>query len=159
MLGRSPVAGDSGNALGLDGIKEYTVLAGTFQAEYGLGMGSQMVAVSKGGTNQFHGDVFVFLRFYDLDANTYFNNGATPIVPRAPLQKNQFGGAFGGPIKKEKTFFYAVFEGIRENQGVPISKPSAERGMSPGDRNRTDLRRWNPDHACRMSGHYRWQRR
>src|SRR5258706_9043640 len=55
MLGRNPVAGASGDALGLDGIKEFSIVAGTFQAEYGLAMGSQMVAVSKGGTNQFHG--------------------------------------------------------------------------------------------------------
>src|SRR6266481_6450317 len=54
MLGRSPVAGASGDALGLDGIKEFQIVAGTFQAEYGLGMGSQMVAVSKNGTNKFH---------------------------------------------------------------------------------------------------------
>ncbi len=56
--GRSPVAGRSGDALGLDGVKEFKIVAGTFQAEYGLAMGSQMVAVSKSGTNQFHGDVF-----------------------------------------------------------------------------------------------------
>src|SRR5580704_16445198 len=62
MLGRSPVAGASGDALGLDGIKEFQIVAGTFQAEYGLAMGSQMVAVSKNGTNQFHGDVFEYLR-------------------------------------------------------------------------------------------------
>jgi hypothetical protein len=126
MLGRSPVAGASGDALGLDGIKEYTVLAGTFQAEYGLGMGSQMVAVSKSGTNQFHGDVFEYFRNDALDANTFFNNEAG--APRAPLRKNQFGGAFGGPIKKDKTFFYAVYEGVRESQGVPISNPVPSAG-------------------------------
>jgi hypothetical protein len=129
MLGRSPVAGNSGDALGLDGIKEYTILAGTFQAEYGLGMGSQMVAVSKGGTNQWHGDVFEYLRNNAFDANTFFNNQAD--VPKAPLQKNQFGGAFGGPIKKDKTFFYAVYEGIRLNQGVPIANPVPSAGCHP----------------------------
>jgi len=129
MLGRSPVAGDSGDALGLDGIKEYTVVAGTFQAEYGLAMGSQMVAVSKGGTNQWHGDVFEYLRNNAFDANTFFNDAAG--APKAPLQKNQFGGAFGGPIKKDKTFFYAVYEGIRENQGVPITNPVPSAGCHP----------------------------
>ena len=129
MLGRSPVAGESGDALGLDGIKEYTIVAGTFQAEYGLAMGSQMVAVSKGGTNQWHGDVFEYLRNDAFDANTFFNNQAG--VPKAPLRKNQFGGAFGGPIKKDKTFFYAVFEGIRENQGVPITNPVPSAGCHP----------------------------
>jgi outer membrane receptor protein involved in Fe transport len=131
MLGRSPVAGNSGDALGLDGIKEYTILAGTFQAEYGLGMGSQMVAVSKGGTNQFHGDVFEYLRNDAFDANTFFNNQSD--TPKAPLRKNQFGGAFGGPIKKDKTFFYAVYEGIRETQGVPITNPVPSAGCHPAN--------------------------
>ena len=129
MLGRSPVAGDSGDALGLDGIREFKIVAGTFQAEYGLGMGSQMVAVSKGGTNQWHGDVFEYLRNDAFDANTFFNNQAD--VPKAPLRKNQFGGAFGGPIKKDKTFFYGVYEGIRENQGVPITNPVPSAGCHP----------------------------
>jgi len=115
-LGRNPVAGESGNALGLDGIKEYRVVTGTYQAEYGLAMGSEMVAVSKGGTNQFHGDVFEYFRNSSLDANDYFAAGAG--VPIAPFQKNQFGAAFGGPIKKNKTFFYGVYEGVRQNLGV-----------------------------------------
>jgi outer membrane receptor protein involved in Fe transport len=133
MLGRSPVAGASGDALGLDGIKEFQIVAGTFQAEYGLGMGSQMVAVSKNGTNKFHGDVFEYIRNNAFDANTFFNNAATPIVPKAPLRKNQFGGAFGGPVKKDKTFFYAVYEGIRETQGVPIANFVPSAGCHPAN--------------------------
>jgi outer membrane receptor protein involved in Fe transport len=129
MLGRSPVAGTSGDALGLDGIKEFQIVAGTFPAEYGLAMGSQMVAVSKGGTNTFHGDVFEYLRNDAFDANTFFNNQSG--TPKAPLRKNQFGGAFGGPIKKDKTFFYAVYEGIRETQGVPINNPVPSAGCHP----------------------------
>jgi outer membrane receptor protein involved in Fe transport len=131
MLGRNPVAGASGDALGLDGIKEFTIVAGTFQAEYGLGMGSQMVAVSKGGTNQFHGDVFEYIRNDAFDANTFFNNQNN--TPKAPLRKNQFGGGFGGPIKKEKSFFYAVYEGIRESQGVPITNPVPSAGCHPAN--------------------------
>jgi hypothetical protein len=129
MLGRSPVAGESGDALGVDGIKEFKIVAGTFQAEYGLAMGSQMVAVSKGGTNQWHGDAFEYFRNDALDANTFFNNQAGN--PKAPLRKNQFGAAFGGPIKKDKTFFYAVYEGIRESQGVPITDPVPSAGCHP----------------------------
>ena len=129
MLGRSPVAGNSGDALGLDGIKEFQIVAGTFQAEYGLAMGSQLVAVSKGGTNQWHGDAFEYLRNDAFDANTFFNNQQG--VSKAPLRKNQFGGAFGGPIKKDKTFFYAVYEGIRETQGVPINNPVPSAGCHP----------------------------
>jgi hypothetical protein len=115
-FGRNPVAGTSGNALGLDGIKEFKMVTGTYQAEYGLAMGSEIVEVSKGGTNQFHGDAFEYFRNSALDANDFFANRAG--VPIAPFQKNQFGGAFGGPIKKGKTFFYAVYEGIRQNLGV-----------------------------------------
>jgi len=133
MLGRSPVAGNSENALGLDGIREFQIVAGTFQAEYGLAMGSQLMAVSKGGTNQWHGDAFEYLRNDAFDANNFFNNESVPITPKAPLRKNQFGGAFGGPIKKDKTFFYAVFEGIRENQGVPINNAVPSAGCHPAN--------------------------
>ena len=129
--GRSPVAGDSGNALGLDGIKEYQTVTGTFQAEYGLAMGSQIVAVSKGGTNQFHGDVFEYLRNSAFDANTFRNRGAD--TPKVPLEKNQFGAAFGGPIKKDKTFFYAVYEGVRQNEGVAINNPVPSAGCHPAN--------------------------
>src|ERR1700726_3247777 len=129
MLGRSPVAGESGDALGLDGIKEFKIVAGTFQAEYGVAMGSQLVAVSKGGTNQFHGDVFEYFRNSALDANDFFQNQAGS--PIAPLKKNQFGGAFGGPIKKDKTFFYAVYEGVRLNLGVPINNVVPAAGCHP----------------------------
>src|SRR5579863_1864996 len=127
--GRSPVAGESGDALGLDGIKEYQTVTGTFQAEYGLAMGSQIVAVSKGGTNQFHGDAFEYLRNSALDANTFRNRGAG--TPKVPLEKNQFGAAFGGPIKKDKTFFYAVYEGVRQNEGVAINNPVPSAGCHP----------------------------
>jgi hypothetical protein len=128
-LGRSPVAGNSGDALGLDGVREFKIVAGTFQAEYGLAMGSQMVAVSKGGTNQFHGDVFEYLRNNALDANDFF--ASQHGVPIAPLRKNQFGAAFGGPIKKDKTFFYAVYEGIRQVKGVPINDNVPSAGCHP----------------------------
>jgi hypothetical protein len=129
MLGRSPVAGESGNALGMDGVKEFRIVAGTFQAEYGLAMGSQMVAVSKGGSNQFHGDVFEYFRNNVLDANDVFQRDAGS--PIAPLRKNQFGAGFGGPIKKDKTFFYAVYEGIREIKGVPINNTVPVAGCHP----------------------------
>jgi hypothetical protein len=113
--GRNPAAGDSGDSLGVDGIREYRIVTGIFQAEYGLAMGSQMVAVSKGGTNQFHGDVFEYLRNSRLDAKNFFDD---PNAKIPEFQRNQFGGAFGGPIKKEKSFFFGVYEGLRENLGT-----------------------------------------
>jgi hypothetical protein len=130
-FGRNPVAGTSGNALGLDGIKEFKMVTGTYQAEYGLAMGSEIVEVSKGGTNQFHGDAFEYLRNSALDANDFFANRAG--IPVAPFQKNQFGGAFGGPIKKNKTFFYAVYEGIRQHLGVPVDNHVLAAGCHPSN--------------------------
>ena len=101
-----------GATLGVDGIQEFRAITNSFGAQYGISMGSQIVIVSKGGTNQFHGDAFDYLRNDDLDAWGYFAKAQPKLV------KNDFGGSFGGPIKKNNTFFYAVYEGIRQRQGV-----------------------------------------
>ena len=110
----------AGTTLGVDGIKEYQVITTNFQAEYGLTMGSQMVIVSKNGTNQFHGDGFEYLRNSDLDARNYFDPPPSTIGGhRNPeFRRNNFGGSVGGPIKKDKTFFYGVYEGLRQTLGV-----------------------------------------
>jgi hypothetical protein len=111
-----------GTTLGVDGIKEYRVITDGFDAEYGLTMGSQIVIVSKGGTNQFHGDVFEYLRNSALDARNFFDYGFLKAgAPRLPeFRRNNFGGSFGGPIRKDKTFFYAVYEGLRQGVGQTI---------------------------------------
>ena len=117
----------SGSSLGLDGIQEYRVVTNMFSAEYGLVMGSQTNIVSKGGTNQFHGDIFEYLRNSALDSRNYFDllselpasgPGGGKRIP--PFRRNQFGGAFGGPVQKDKTFFYAVYESLREDLGNPL---------------------------------------
>jgi hypothetical protein len=110
----------AGTTLGVDGIKEYNVITTDFQAEYGLTMGSQMVIVSKNGTNQFHGDGFEYLRNSDLDARNWFDPAPDLIGGhRNPeFRRNNFGGSLGGPIKKDKTFFYGVYEGLRQTLGV-----------------------------------------
>jgi hypothetical protein len=110
--GRNPAALD-GTTLGVDGIKEFRIITSDFAAEYGLTMGSQMVMVSKGGTNQFHGDAFDYFRNSVLDARNFFD---PPQIPG--FQRNQFGGSVGGPIVKDKTFFYGVYEGLRLHLGV-----------------------------------------
>jgi hypothetical protein len=102
----------SGSSLGLDGIQEIKVITNLFGAEYGLTMGSQTVMASKAGTNKFHGDVFYEGRNSALDARNFFD------ATKPEFQRHQFGGAFGGPIKKDKTFFFGVFEGIRQNFGI-----------------------------------------
>jgi hypothetical protein len=104
-----------GTTLGVDGILEYRVITNSFDAEYGMTMGSQMTIVSKSGSNSFHGDAFDFLRNNVLDARNYFD------LPPARLgghrnpefRRNQFGGAFSGPIQKDKTFFFVTYEGLR----------------------------------------------
>jgi hypothetical protein len=104
-----------GTTLGVDGILEYRVITNSFDAEYGMTMGSQQTVVSKSGSNSFHGDAFDFLRNNVLDARNYFD------LPPARLgghrnpefRRNQFGGALSGPIKKDKTFFFATYEGLR----------------------------------------------
>lgn len=128
----------SGLSLGLDGISEYRVMTNSFGAEYGLVMGSQTTIVTKSGTNQFHGDGFEYLRNSVLDARNYFDDlySLPPTVPGggrrvAPFKRNQFGGAVGGPIKKDKTFFFATYEGFREvldnppNIGITPTIPAA----------------------------------
>jgi hypothetical protein len=109
---------ESGTTLGVDGIQEYKVITDSFSAEYGMSMGSQVLMVSKGGTNNFHGTAFEYFRNSALDARNFFDYGSLSGGPRLPLfQRNNFGGSFGGPIKKNKTFFYAVYEGLRQNLG------------------------------------------
>jgi hypothetical protein len=112
---------ESGTTLGVDGIREYKIVTSAFSAEYGLTMGSQMIIVSKGGSNNWHGDAFEYLRNSALDARNFFDSSATSGGKRLPLfQRNNFGGSFGGPIKKDKTFFYGVYEELRQNLGVTV---------------------------------------
>ena len=96
-------------------------MSSAFSAEYGMAMGSQMVIVSKSGSNQFHGDLFEYLRNSALDARNFFDSSQSSGGRRLPeFQRNNFGGSFGGPIKKDRTFFYGVYEGLHQNLGVTI---------------------------------------
>jgi hypothetical protein len=123
MMGGS-TSSEAGTTLGVDGIKEYKVITNSFSAEYGVTMGSQMVVASKGGTNQWHGSVFEYLRNDHLDARNFFDTEASAGTTlsgaqrRLPIfRRNNFGASGGGPIRKDKTFFYAVYEGLRQTQG------------------------------------------
>lgn len=105
-------ASATGTTLGVDGIQEFRIITNSFSAEYGQSMGSQQVIVSKSGTNQFHGDAFEYLRNSALDARNFFDLPPSKLGGhRLPeFRRNNFGGAFGGPIRKDKTFFYGVYE-------------------------------------------------
>jgi hypothetical protein len=96
----------------LDSIAEFRILTSNFDAEYGEFSGGQINVVTKSGTNAFHGDLFEFLRNTDLDARNYFS------PTRGAFDQNQFGGTVGGPIRKNKIFFFADYQGTRSTQGV-----------------------------------------
>jgi hypothetical protein len=108
-----------GVVLGVDAIQEFSVLTGGFSAEYGRSAGGVVNAISKSGTNAFHGDAYEFLRNSALDSNDFFSVGAGE--PKPPFRRNQFGGSLGGPIFKDKTFFFVDYEGLRQTLGVPPS--------------------------------------
>src|ERR1700687_5470768 len=113
-----------GAALGVDAIQEFSVLTGGFSAEYGKAAGGVVNAITKAGSNAFHGDVYEFLRNSALDARDYFSrSGNTPL---AQFRRNQFGGAAGGPIIKDKTFIFGDYEGFRQAKGITttITVPS-----------------------------------
>ena len=109
-----------GSNLGVDGVREYRILTNTYGPDMALVMGSVTTIVSKSGVNQFHGDLFDYLRNSAMDARNFFDTPVSILGRRIPLyQRNQFGGAFGGPIKKDKTFFYAVYEQLKDNLSQP----------------------------------------
>src|SRR6267154_939081 len=105
-----------GAAIGVDAIQEFSVLTGGFSAEYGKASGGVVNAITKSGTNGFHGDVYEFIRNSALDSRDYFSrSGNTPL---AVFRRNQFGAAVGGPIIKDKTFFFFDYEGFRQAKGI-----------------------------------------
>ena len=108
----------SGQTLGVEGIREFRVVTNSVSAEYGLTMGSQMVIVSKGGTNTFHGSLFEYTRNSALDARNFFDRTTATTPRRLPaFTRNNFGASAGGPIQKDKIFVFGVFEGVRERLG------------------------------------------
>src|ERR1700681_703013 len=111
----------AGLNLGVDAIAEFSVLTSNYSAEYGRTSGGVINAISKSGTNLFHGGVFEFLRNSALDARNFFDG---PKIP--PFKRNQFGGFAGGPIKKDKTFIFGSYEGLRQSLTgtTPLTVPS-----------------------------------
>jgi Carboxypeptidase regulatory-like domain/TonB dependent receptor len=96
----------------LDSIAEFRILTNNFDAQYGEFSGGQINVITKSGSNEFHGNVFEFLRNTDLDARNYFS------PTRGAFIQNQFGGTFGGPIQRNKIFFFADYQGTRQKLGV-----------------------------------------
>lgn len=113
-INRAP--GQSTFTLGLDSISEFVVHSNNYSVRYGKSLGGVIEAVTKSGSNQLHGNVFHFFRNNVLNANTIQGNAAG--LPRAPLRFNQFGGNAGGPILRNRMFFWAGYEGVRRRTGL-----------------------------------------
>ncbi len=107
--------GTSGFLLGIEGIREFNVVSDTYSAAYGKRDGAQISIVTSGGTNQLHGSVFEFARNSFFDARNYFDGSRIP-----EFQRNDFGAALGGPIKKDKLFLFVNYEGFRQNLGESL---------------------------------------
>ena len=114
-------SGPTNLMLGKNSIAEATVVTDSVSGQYGQQSGAQVNFVSKGGTNQFHGNANYQWTGAYLDANDWFNTAQTPAVPRPFANNNQWAAAFGGPIKKDKLFFFMDTEGIRYI--VPSTQP------------------------------------
>ena len=102
-----------GGNLGVDAVQEFSVLTTNYSAEYGKTSGGVINAISRSGTNQFHGDAYEFLRNSALDARNFFDPAKIP-----PFKRNQFGASAGGPIQKGRTFIFGDYEGIRQAKGI-----------------------------------------
>ncbi|HEY6770394.1 MAG TPA: TonB-dependent receptor [Candidatus Sulfotelmatobacter sp.] len=126
-INEAGVFGTPSTILPIDAVAEVNVIS-NFQPEYGRSAGAIVNIVTKSGTNQLHGTAAEYFRNDALDARNYFNLSSQP---KAPFHNNQYGGSLGGPIFKDKTFFYADYEGQQENVGV-VTAGCVPEGSGPG---------------------------
>jgi hypothetical protein len=119
-----------GNMTGVETIKEFQVLTNTMSAEYGRASGGVFNVVTKSGTNEWRGSLFGFHRDDNLDSKNFFDD------EKPAFRRNQFGGSFGGPIIKDRTFFFTSYEGLREFKEITtvatVPDDDARNGVLPG---------------------------
>jgi outer membrane receptor protein involved in Fe transport len=119
-----------GGNMGVDAIQEFSVLTSNYSAEYGKTSGGVVNAITRSGTDAFHGSAYEFLRNSALDARNFFED---PTQPKAEFRRNQFGGTIGGPIVKNRTFFFVDYEGNRQAKGIAnvnfVPSADARNGM------------------------------
>jgi hypothetical protein len=122
--------GTSGQLLGVDAVREFSVVTDAYGAEYGKRPGAQINIVTASGTNHFHGDAYEFLRNSALDARNFFD---LPQIPH--FERNVFGGSLGGPIRRDKTFLFGNYEGFRQVLGLSdvtlVPDANARQGILP----------------------------
>ena len=120
----------SGQSLGVGAIREFRVLAHSFSAEYGRNGGAVISAVTQSGTNSYHGSLYEFFRNNVLDARDFFNPDELP-----PFRRNQFGASLGGRLVRDRVFFFANYEALRQRRGVTVIATvpdlNARRGLVP----------------------------
>ncbi|HVZ59447.1 MAG TPA: hypothetical protein VG892_01560, partial [Terriglobales bacterium] len=141
FAGRGSVSDGGGNVgVGIvnpDAIQEFKIQTSMFDAGYGRNPGANVNVVTKGGTNQYHGTAFEFFRNTSLNANDYFRKQSpAPNNTRQRLDQHQFGGSFGGPVLKDKLFFFALYQETRQKNGISpagYSTPTLV-GIPQGDR-------------------------
>jgi hypothetical protein len=128
--------GSAGTNLGVDGVQEFKINTSVSPAEYGRSSGGTISAVTRSGTNGLRGSAFEFVRNNDLDSLGYFDyksHGGNDSI--APYRRNQFGGALGGAIRKDQTFFFGTYEGLRQGNGTNINPEvptaTAKQGILP----------------------------
>jgi hypothetical protein len=129
-------SGIAGTSLGVDAIAEFQLLTNTYSARFG-GTGAVVNIASKSGTNRVHGAVYEFLRNNDLDSRGYFDvDPEGKASPAPPYRRNQFGGSVGGPVKKDKLFFFGNYEGFRSSLGQTeiayVPEPYVSKGQICG---------------------------
>ncbi|HEY6376925.1 MAG TPA: TonB-dependent receptor [Edaphobacter sp.] len=124
--------GGTNGFVSVDDMQEFRIQTSSYEAEFGRTPGGQISIVTKSGTNQFHGTAFDYLRNDVFDARNYFD---APPLPKPPLRQNDFGGTFGGPMLKNKTFFFFSYEGLRLQLPQTASglfyTPSARAAVAP----------------------------
>jgi hypothetical protein len=123
LVDGAPVTISRSNAPGylppVDATQEFRVEASSYSAEYGRSSGGVVNLSIKAGTNRFHGTLYEFLRNSSLDANNFYQNKAG--LPKLPLKQHQYGASTGGPIRRDRTFFFASWEGFAQRQGVNLT--------------------------------------
>ena len=121
----------SSSTLGVDAVQEFSVITSDAPAQYGRMSGGVINSITRQGTSQFHGSVFDFIRNSVFDSRSYFD----PASGEPSFRRNQFGGTIGGPIIKDKTFFFFNYEGFRQAQGIQnqstVLSPTARPASSP----------------------------
>ena len=122
--GRSGITFTSLGSSSLENIEEFRIVTNTYSAEYGRTAGAQINVVTKSGTNQLHGSAFEFFRDAPLQARDYFSDRTQP---KPDFRRNQYGGSLGGPIIRDRTFFFTSYEGLRERV------PQTSKGTVPND--------------------------